>query len=318
VKIGAPKTTQKLPLIYGPLISYQITQAFKPSYSAFYMVDTNVKIDPKHTFGQNDTLSSFFSIDRNGYKDAINVQMDVKSTDENSTYQKSYAVDFSDSENFRNVIQALEKMVYGNYMLSVKLLAADNNVLTEKSIEFQVSPMSSVPHPPIAGKTLKKQHHFIFYMMIAQQYQNLGKLDAAKREYEKAYKMNSVFPQLLKSYASLLFQEKQYQKVLSVIKKLEGQEKEAFDFYTLQGRAYYYLDRFEDAVTSLLKANKIYDSDILVLNTLGFSFARLGNREEAVKALTASLKINPEQQDIARVLEGLKTKKTNNDVKKKE
>jgi tetratricopeptide (TPR) repeat protein len=212
----------------------------------------------------------------------------------------------------------LEKMVYGNYKLTVKLSSLNEKVLTQQEIDFQVSPMSNVPHPPLASKTLKKQHNFLFYMMIAQQYQNLNKMEAAGKEFAKAFKLNSQFPQLLKSYASLLFQTKQYAKVLEIIKNLESQEKEIFDFYILQGRALYHLERFEDAVTNLLKANKIYDSDINVLNTLGFSFARLGNREEAVKALTASLKINSDQPDIARVLKGLQTNNQKQEVKKKE
>ena len=69
-------------------------------------------------------------------------------------------------------------------------------------------------------------------------------------------------------------------------------------------------------MNTLLEANKIYDSDISVLNALGLTLIRLGNKEEAVRALSASLKINEQQKDISKILEQIENKKNENNNEK--
>jgi GWxTD domain-containing protein len=317
IKVRTPgsKPAGAGPQLYGPLVSYRINQSQRPVYAAFNLLENNIKIDPKKAFGLNDTLQTFFSVDKGDYNGVLKVELDVRSMDDISTstarkYGKTYSFTIPELDRFKNVIQRLEKLAYGNYEMKARLLDAAGKLLMERENKFQVSPKSIVPHPPLASKTLKKEHHFLFYMMMGQQYQNSKALTTAEAYFEKAFRMNSRFPQLLKSYASLLFSVKKYDKVLAVIKNLENQEKEAFDYYSYKGRALYYLGKYEDAVDTLLKANKIYDSDTGVLNTLGLSLVRLGNNVEAEKALSASLKINDTQKDIARVLRRLKTNKT--------
>jgi Flp pilus assembly protein TadD len=62
-------------------------------------------------------------------------------------------------------------------------------------------------------------------------------------------------------------------------------------------------------VDALLKANEIYDSDIAVLNTLGYALIRIGEKKEAIKALSASLEIDKNQENILKVLKQIKDKK---------
>lgn len=306
--ITGPAVSSK-PRIFGPLASYQVDRTILPVYSAFHVMDTNIKIDPKKSFGLQDSIYSFFSVDRGTYDKNIRVELEVQCTDETREYFKKYTYDFPGSETFKNLTQKLEKLNYGNYVIKARLMEGNNKVLDERENEFQVSPLTTVPHPPLASKTLKKENHYLFHMMIAKQYENLKDLSLAELYFEKAFRINSSFPELLKQYASLLLKKKKYDKMLSVIEHLKGREKEVFSYSSLRGRGLYHLDRFQEAVDILLQANKIYDSDVAVLNTLGLSFIKLGNKEEAVKALSASLKINDNQSDIARVLQQLKLKK---------
>jgi len=43
-----------------------------------------------------------------------------------------------------------------------------------------------------------------------------------------------------------------------------------------------------------------------VLNTLGFSYVKTGNREEAIRVLSASLKVNAYQTNIKDIMKKLK------------
>jgi len=97
--------------------------------------------------------------------------------------------------------------------------------------------------------------------------------------------------------------------MLEIIENLKGEENDNFYYYSFKGKALYYKQDYHAAVNTLLEANKIYDSDFSVLNALGLALLRLGNEEEAVKALSASLKINEQQKDISRILEKIENKK---------
>jgi tetratricopeptide (TPR) repeat protein len=156
---------------------------------------------------------------------------------------------------------------------------------------------------------MKIENQFLFYLMTATQYQEINEFSRAETYYEKALRLNSNFPNLIKTYASFLLSRKKYDKMLSIIENLKGQDKEAFHYHAFKGRALYYKQRYNAAIDALLEANKIYDSDISVLNTLGFSLIRIGQKEDAVNALVASLKINNDQKDILKILDQLQNNK---------
>ena len=58
-------------------------------------------------------------------------------------------------------------------------------------------------------------------------------------------------------------------------------------------------------IASLLEANKIYNSDTRLLNALGNAYVRTGRTKEALDAYRASLKMNPTQEDVKKILQGL-------------
>ena len=50
--------------------------------------------------------------------------------------------------------------------------------------------------------------------------------------------------------------------------------------------------QYADALVSLVEANKIYNSDIQVLNALGVCYWKTGQKQQALEALNASLKLD--------------------------
>lgn len=304
------------PQVFGPLMTYQLNPPSQFAFSAFNIMGQVFKVDPLKTFGLKDSIYSAFFIDRGDYEKKVRVRLDVDCMDEARPYHKTYSFDVLTGKKFEVFTQQLEKLNYGNYTVKVSILGEDDSVLGSRERAFVVSPLAAVPHPPFAHKTLSTDNGFLFYTMVAQQYENVKNPDKAGFYYEKAYSLNQSYPQLLKLYASFLLGQKKYDKMLTVIENLKNREKELFDYYALKGRAFYYSGMYADAVDTLLEANKIYDSDVTVLNTLGLSLVRIGEKEEAIKALSASLKIVDTQADIARLLKQLE-EEVKNDKKKK-
>jgi GWxTD domain-containing protein len=309
-KIESTPVGESRPKLHGPLMSYQeINRSQQAGYYPFNIIGYNIKIDPKRIFGLKDPISTLFYIEKGNNNKSFQVELEVESLDESREYLKKYAFEYPRGKDYWYFTQDLEKLNYGNYSLKAKILGETGAVLDVKERDFQVSPRPYVPHPPLAFKRLAIENQFVFYFQLASQYEALKQYSKAENFYQKALRQNSTFPNLIKSYASFLFNQKKYDKILPVIEKLKGQEKEAFSYYAFKGRALFYKKQYNAAVDALLKANEIYDSDVAVLNTLGFALIRIGGKKEAIKALSASLEIDKNQENIQKVLKQIKDKK---------
>jgi len=104
-------------------------------------------------------------------------------------------------------------------------------------------------------------------------------------------------------YGNFLNKAGAFQEALEVAEKLRGDDRRQFQFFIIRGQALMSQKKFEDALTDLLQANKIYNSDINVLNSLGRCYYRMGRKAEALDALNASLKLNPDQDAIKKLIQ---------------
>jgi Flp pilus assembly protein TadD len=77
----------------------------------------------------------------------------------------------------------------------------------------------------------------------------------------------------------------------------------------LRGRALLALGRNDEAVQSLLLGNRIYNSDAGLLAALGTGYHRMGQGAEALAALRASLKLNPDQPEVEKLIRAIEGKK---------
>lgn len=69
------------------------------------------------------------------------------------------------------------------------------------------------------------------------------------------------------------------------------------------------LEKYADAIASLLEGNRIYNSDTGLLNALGTCYFRTRRTEEALNVLNASIKLNPDQADVKKLIEEIQGKK---------
>ena len=299
--------------IFGPLISYQASPVDKKAgFAPFTIMGTSIKIDPQRTFGLKDPLYVTFYVDLGPGKIKAHAEMEVESQDESRPYTKTYSFELPQAEKYHTFTQNLEKLKYGNYLVKTRLIGENNIILDAEEKDFMVSPLATISHPPLASKLLKNENYFLFYMMLANQFENVKNTEKAEEYYEKALALNASYPPLVKAYAGFLLNQRNYDHMLTIVENIKDQEKEAFDYHSLKGKGFYYFEKYDDAVRELLAANKIYDSDVSVLNTLGFCFIRLGEIEEAKRVLSASLVVNQDQADIIEIL-----KRLNKDDKKK-
>ena len=201
----------------------------------------------------------------------------------------------------------LDKLESAYYELNLVLSGEEDHIIySAKKKDFTVSPASHLAYPMVAKRTIPGENSFIFYYILAKEYENSKNYDKALYNYKEAYNLKQSFPELIKDYANFLLKVKKYNEVFKIIDGLKNREKELFYFYLYKGRAYYYRKNYRKAVEHLFKANNIYDSDISVLNHLGLSFIKLNKIKKAIEVLSASLSIRPDQKEIIKILQSIK------------
>lgn len=304
--VTVPPVNPEAPRLYGPLLSHGVQPVGDPGFGAYRMVDRNVSIDPGNGFGMKDPINLVFSVFRGKSSIPMKVKIRVFNEQEYRPYSREYLVDVPAGK--KDWIHGLEIENPGNgaYFVSLALVGAAEVVLDTRETRLEVAPREQVFHPPVVSKRLASDRTFLFDMMLADQYARTNRPGPAEKHYEAALAARPDFPPLIKSYAAFLLTAGKPGRLLEIIPPLRENRRYVFDYHALRGKALHIRGENFQAVEALLEANKLYDSDTSVLNALGAALANTGNREEARKALEASLKLNPEQPGVRRMLDSLK------------
>ncbi|MCK4338313.1 MAG: hypothetical protein KAX11_10225, partial [Candidatus Aminicenantes bacterium] len=144
--------------------------------------------------------------------------------------------------------------------------------------------------------------------MMAHQYEKVKEFENAEASYEKAYGIDPDYKEGLIEYAHFLFKINKNEKILELTENLINDEKFKFDYYLLKGKAYMGMEDYSEAIKNFNEGNKVYNSDIRLLNSLGFCYYKTGEKEKALSALKASLNMNSGQLDIKKMVEELEKK----------
>lgn len=143
---------------------------------------------------------------------------------------------------------------------------------------------------------------FIYYYILANQYSKLKINDEAEHYFDRAFEINPEYAQGIKSFGYFLLENKKYEKLLKIIESFKKIEMLNFDYFYLKGMALMKLNNFKEAIEAFEEGNKIYDSDVRLLNSLALCYFKIGEKNQAKKIWEASLKINPNQEDIKKLL----------------
>ncbi|MGZ5514530.1 MAG: tetratricopeptide repeat protein, partial [Candidatus Aminicenantales bacterium] len=128
---------------------------------------------------------------------------------------------------------------------------------------------------------------------------------AARTLYEEAYQLRPEYLDGVVRYANFLNKTGAYDDALKIVEVLRKDERRQFVLHMIRGQALFGLAKYEEALDDLTQANRIYNSETAVLNGLGRCYEKLGRRAEALDAFKASLKLNPDQPEVKKIVEDL-------------
>jgi GWxTD domain-containing protein len=308
-KVTVPPARPAKPMISGLLLSKEVKTLHRRVYVPFKFRELEVTPDPAREFGTKDAVTAVFTVERGNYRNALEGMIEVTHLAGEKKYLKQYPFTIAAEPNLdvrvHTLSQSLEAMPAGYYQMQLRLAGQDGAQLAQVKQTFTVSFKSHVPGTTHLFKTISAGNRFLYYHILGIQYMRLKQLDKARQFLSTALNLRPGYGRLVKDYCGLLMEMKQYDKTLETAEQLKGNPRDRFDYLAIKGKAFFHKALYAEAVTHLAEANRIYDSDVSVLNVLGFAYLKRGNKAEARKVFKASLLLNGKQKHIQNTLAGL-------------
>jgi len=297
------------PRIMEPLLGYKFQSYHRDSHLAFKVLDKKLVVDPKNTFSFSDDISFFFNLSnltQSLWKEG-KVKVFIRGFKENNASQKSFTLRLKDYPFQRilfitHTIPAKE-LSPDYYEMKLNLIDEKGETIDEKSANFIISPTEIIPHPMVQVKAFLLSNNFLYFYMLAQQYERVKNYEKAESMFEKAYVLKPDYEKGLIRYADFLFKIEKFDESLELVENIKEDEKLKFQYYLIKGKAYMGMEKYSEAIKNLLEGNKIYNSDVSLLNSLGFCYYNVGEKEKALAVLKSSLRLNSGQKEIKMLIE---------------
>lgn len=297
------------PGIMGAFLGYSLKTYAGPVHAPFKILQTQVSVDPGDTLGRQDDVAlaaNIVGVTADLWK-AGEVEVAIKGLKPEGAMRKSATVKltgfpFRSTINFTHAMPARD-FIPDYYEASLILKDGAGRTLDTKIVPFVVSPAEALAHPVTLVRSFPLTNSFLFYYTLGYEYSQAGEAEKAEASFEKGLSLKPDYLEGLVEYGHFLLKARKYDRALELAERLKAGDKLLFDHYLLRGLALAGQGRDAEAVASLLEGNRIYNSDTRLLNGLGTSYVKTGQKKEAVDALRASLRLNPDQPDVKALLD---------------
>jgi len=308
------KEDSSSPQIIGPFVGYKFQEYEKDIHIPYKVLNTKLILDPSKSYSSSDNVAVLFivsNIDKSLWENG-KIEMLVNGLKENNPVKKSYSI-LLKGYPYRKDIDVThsissDELAPDYYEIVLTLLDGERNIIDTQKEGFVISGSSSIGHPISQSKGFPLSNSFLYYYMLASQNRKLENTEKAEFYYDRAYKMNPDFQGGLLDYTSFLIEAQQYSRAMEMVEKLKEVENMKFQYHLLKGKALMGLERYTEAIESLLEGNKIYDSDTGLLNSLGFCYYETGQNKKALDVLKASLKLNSKQEKVKNLINEIEKK----------
>ncbi|TET26412.1 MAG: GWxTD domain-containing protein, partial [Candidatus Aminicenantes bacterium] len=298
-----------VPQIGGPFFGYKFQSFQSDVHIPFKVLDRKLVVDSKKTFSSSDNVSLLFilsNVDQSLW-DEGKVIILVNGLKETNPSKKSFTLQLKDYP-FRRILSITHSFPAKDlspdyYNVTLGLIDKDGKTVDEKTSNFIVSPLDVISHPIAHAKSFPLSSSFLYFYMLARQYNKVKDLEKAEANFARAYGMNPDYKKGLIEYANFLIKVKKFDKSLELIENIQEDENLKFQYYLAKGRAEMGMGHYTEAIDNFFEGNKIYNSDTNLLNSLGFCYYKTGQKEKALNVLKASLRLNPGQEGIKRLID---------------
>jgi GWxTD domain-containing protein len=296
------------PRIAGPLLGYRMDSEDSATLLAFKVFDRRAYVDAKNAYTPSDAISLLYTIENLTEelwkRGEIRIALLGQKAD--SPVVKRYSVPVS-RQPFKTILALGQSIpasdLVPDYYEGTISLVDGESIIDSKKFNFVLSDRGALARPVILSKAFPRSSIYLQYLALADEAEKAGDAAGAEAYYQKVLRLSPGNTEAAAYYSGFLMRAKRYEQALESVEKIKDDASLRFDYLLIKGRAMTELGRCEEAIPLLLEANKIYNSDTRLLNSLGFCYYRTGQKTRALEALNASLRLNPAQEDIKKLVD---------------
>jgi len=303
------------PFLAKPIIGYKQETENSNFFHTYKFFNKKLSVDAEKTFSLSDIphlLVGVYDLTQETWEKGV-VEIELRGLSERNKFSRTVSQPLNDQPFAKNMhwILPIEKkdLRADYYELTLRLRSPAGALLDSKKTDLTISPIQKISHPVETYKQVMVDNPYFIYYTLGQQFEGIGDLEQAELHFAKSIQANPDFAEGHVARLTLANRQQKHDQVLAAVESLAKFDKFAFDYHLIKGTALYGLDRFDPALDELLKANKIYNSDVRVLNLIGLSFFKLNDMEEALKAFEASLALNGKQPQIEKAVAEIKSRR---------
>ncbi|HAV41311.1 MAG TPA: hypothetical protein DCW97_02740, partial [Acidobacteria bacterium] len=195
-----------------------------------------------------------------------------------------------------------------HYFLNLTLLVDGQEKIKVKE-EFDLSYLESLPRPWVLSRVLPPATDPYYGWIIGSQLYKLGRLTEARTVLEAAVAKAPGNEDLAMELARVYVALNDYQAAAKILDSFVSAEQGVrYETYLVAAQAAFSLGQYEKALTVLDKAVARHGSDIQLLDLIGDCYFKLGKKEEALAVWQKSLEINPDQPELKKKIQAVKSK----------
>jgi GWxTD domain-containing protein len=304
---------EEVPLQLGSLVlGYNVKkiEGTERKLKPFQVGEYQIYSQPNRVFVKSDTLAVVFQI--YGLNEILKQEGEIRFVfAREGTEFRSLSKKISEYPNLPNFLEkfSLADFPPAHYNLQVSLIASGKEVLSQGD-EFDVTFQEAMPRPWIYLKVMPAAGDSSFDYLLGIQYFNSGKMDEARRSFEKACQKKPESAEFAVGLAQVYLNQADYQKLKALLVPFFNQAQPAsYEMHFIMGKTYQNSEEFDKAIEVFDKAISHYGVNVNLLNAIGECYFKLGNAEGALAAWEKSLEISPDQTQIKKSVEALKEKK---------
>jgi len=210
----------------------------------------------------------------------------------------------------KNVIEKfpLRNFLPDYYKIKVSILDAEKRIILADDKDFEITPSADLPRPWVISKVMPSSHNIVYSFILGSQFAKKGDLREAEKYLKKSYSEVPTSLEYTLNYGQLLFKKKDYKKAKKILHPFSENPEKNFQSLSLLGACCQSLEEYEEAISFYKTYLSHAGTNLNILNSIGECYYRLGNTKEALRAWEKSLEINPNQENIRKILDRLKKK----------
>jgi len=215
--------------------------------------------------------------------------------------------DQADPENFLEEF-SLANLGPAYYKIRVSLRDQAGNEVLFQEKDFVITYLTALPRPWVLSIPQPPSKDPMYANILGNQYLNKKDTGKATSLLGEAYRKNPRSKKFALDYCRILFLDKEYPRIKEVAAPFLGSQ-EKYEFLSILGQSSQALGELAEAISFYKDYLSHYGTNILILNSIGECYYQMGNPEEALVAWEKSLEMNPQQENIKKMVDSIKEKK---------